>query len=175
VPNGRVMFREAVIVVGVSEEATRKHVARGTIRSEIGDGWKYFWSSAELETSGGAEGETEPSAAAESSVLISDSQKLVVEPRDRLDSLDQRLNEERESPFRADTIIAQLTQVYASLITKVPELDAPSEPPVPAEMPEEEYARLVERERTRQLQRDLTEAREHLGRGALQGVLEEVV
>jgi chromosome segregation ATPase len=157
------MLREAAIMLGVSEGATRKRVARGTIRSEIGDGRRCVWlNSARLETNGGADGETELSAAAESGVLTSDRQELVVELRDRIDPLEQRLDEEREPRSRADTVIAQLTRPNASLTTKVPELEAPSEPPEPAETPEEEYARLVKRERTRQLQWDLTEAREQL-------------
>jgi len=53
--------------------------------------------------------------------------ELVEELRDRNNSLERRLDEERESRRRADTIIAQLTQANTALTERLRELEAPSE------------------------------------------------
>ncbi len=55
-------------------------------------------------------------------------------------SLERRLDEERASRRRADTIIARLTQANADLAARVPELEAPREAPEASETVEEERA-----------------------------------
>ncbi len=57
-----------------------------------------------------------------------DRDELVGELRDRVRSLERRMDEEREARRRSDTIIAQLTQANAALASRVPELEAPQEP-----------------------------------------------
>jgi hypothetical protein len=57
-----------------------------------------------------------------------DQDALVVELRDRIGSLESRLDEGRESRRRADTIIAQLTQANVALTERLRELEAPQEP-----------------------------------------------
>jgi len=56
-------------------------------------------------------------------------------------SLERRLDEERESRRRADTIIAQLTQANAALAARVPELEPPREQPEASETAEEQQGR----------------------------------
>jgi len=58
-----------------------------------------------------------------------DRDRLVEELRDRINSLERRIDEERESRRRADTIIAQLTQANVALNERLRELEAPSESP----------------------------------------------
>ncbi len=122
----RVTIREAAHRLGVTEAAIRKRIQRGSLHKELGsDGRVYVY----LDLS-------QDMSYPESQV---DRDPLVEELRDRIRSLERRLDEEGESRRRADTIIAQLTQANAFLARRVPELEAPQEsreaPQTPAEAP----------------------------------------
>jgi hypothetical protein len=54
-----------------------------------------------------------------------DRDELVEELRDRVRSLERRLDDEGESRRRADTIIAQLTQANAALTEQLREIESP--------------------------------------------------
>jgi hypothetical protein len=114
----------------ISKEAVRKRITRGTLRSDKDpDGTVYVY----VPSSG------TPSATPSGT----DRDELVVELRDRVRSLERRLDEEGESRRRADTIIVQLTQANAALTERMRELEPPAEerhlverrPEVPKEEP----------------------------------------
>ena len=104
--------------LGISSDAVRKRIARGSLRSERQDGSVLVWLD---------EGWTE--AGHEAQV---DGGPLVEDLREQVHYLRSILNEEREARRRADMIIAQLTQANAALAAKVPELESPA-PPEPRE------------------------------------------
>ena len=104
---------EASRELGISSDAVRKRIARGSLRSERQNGSVLVWLD---------EGWTE--AGREAQV---DGGPLVEDLREQVQYLRSVLNEEREARRRADMIIAQLTQANAALAAKVPELEAPQE------------------------------------------------
>jgi hypothetical protein len=110
--------------LGVSTDAVRKRISRGTLRSDRRDGTVRVW----LDDSG-----TE--AGREAQV---DGGALVEVLKEQAEYLREQLAEEREARRRADTIIAQLTQANAALAARVPELEAPSETRDEPETVEEE-------------------------------------
>ena len=99
--------------LGVSTDAVRKRISRGTLRSDRKDGTVRVWLD-----DGGTE------AGREAQV---DGGALVEVLKEQAEYLRGQLAEEREARRRADTIIAQLTQANAALAARVPELEAPSE------------------------------------------------
>jgi hypothetical protein len=99
--------------LGVSTDAVRKRISRGTLRSDRKDGAVRVWLD-----DGGTE------AGREAQV---DGGALVEVLREQAEYLREQLAEEREARRRADTIIAQLTQANAALAARVPELEAPQE------------------------------------------------
>ena len=119
---------EAARELGISSDAVRKRIARGSLRSERQNGSVLVWLD---------EGWTE--AGREAQV---DGGPLVEDLREQVQYLRSILDEEREARRRADTIIAQLTQANAALAAKVPELEAPREPPGASESVVEETERV---------------------------------
>jgi hypothetical protein len=104
---------EASRELGISSDAVRKRITRGSLRSERQNGSVLVWLD---------EGWTE--AGREAQV---DGGPLVEDLREQVHYLRSILNEEREARRRADMIIAQLTQANAALAAKVPELEASQE------------------------------------------------
>jgi hypothetical protein len=109
--------------LGVSTDAVRKRISRGTLRSDREDGTVRVWLD-----DGGTE------AGREAQV---DGGALVEVLREQAEYLRGQLAEEREARRRADTIIAQLTQANAALAARVPELESPQEEPGASETVEE--------------------------------------
>ena len=109
--------------LGVSTDAVRKRISRGTLRSDRREGTVRVWLD-----DGGTE------AGREAQV---DGGALVEVLREQAEYLRGQLAEEREARRRADTIIAQLTQANATLAARVPELEAPQEHSEAAETVEE--------------------------------------
>jgi hypothetical protein len=110
--------------LGVSTDAVRKRISRGTLRSDRKDGTVRVW----LDyggTEAGREAEVDGGA-------------LVEVLKEQAEYLRGQLAEEREARRRADTIIAQLTQANTSLAARVPELEAPQEQPGASETVEKE-------------------------------------
>ncbi len=108
-------LREAAELLGTSTEAVRKRAARGSLRSDRQDGRVLVWVD-EGRTEGGREAQVDREA--------------LIEAKDHaIRILEDQLREEREARRRADMIIAQLTQANAALAARVPELEAPREPP----------------------------------------------
>ena len=101
---------EASQELGISTDAVRKRISRGSLRSDRENGHVRVW----LDV-----GETE--AGREAQV---DGEALVEVLQDHITDLRVQLEAEREARRRADTIIAQLTQANAALAAKVPELES---------------------------------------------------
>ena len=125
---------EAARELGISSDAVRKRIARGSLDSSREDGAVLVWLD---------EGGTE--AGREAQV---DGGVLVEDLREQVYYLRSILNEEREARRRADMIIAQLTQANAALAAKVPELEAPAEAPGAPESAAEEPERAEPRSTT---------------------------
>lgn len=117
----------AAEVLGVSTDAVRKRVYRGSLRSDRQGGTVRVWLD-DGGTKAGHEGQVEAGALVE--VLREQAEYL----REQLDQERAARTEERR---RHDTIIAQLTQANAALAARVPELEAPREPPEAPEPVEE--------------------------------------
>jgi len=113
--------------LGVSTDAVRKRISRGSLRSDKKDGTVRVWLDDDG-TEAGREAQVEGGA-------------LVEVLREQAEYLREQLAEEREARRRADTIIAQLTQATAALASRVPELEAPQEQPGASEAVEEEPER----------------------------------
>jgi hypothetical protein len=111
---------EAALELGISTDALRKRIARGTVESRRHNGAVLVWLD---------DGWTE--AGREAQV---DSEALVESLQDQVHYLRSVLNEERDARRRADTIIAQLTQANAALSARVPELP-PSSSQEPSQSP----------------------------------------
>jgi hypothetical protein len=113
-----VTLREAAEILGVSKEAVRKRVNRGTLRSDVeADGRRYVY----LDTGGDAGGDGPPTHERDA---------LTSEMRDRIAFL------ERELERRADEA-GELRQIIAVLTSRIPEIEAPREPPESPETPSE--------------------------------------
>ncbi len=123
-PDKRVTLREASALLGVSEGAIRKRVARKKIRSEMGeDGLRYVWvPEAEAGTDGGAdEGRTKGGREAG---------ELVEELRDRVRHLERQL----EQAARRDE---ENRRVILALTSRIPAIEAPRERQEGAQEPSE--------------------------------------
>ncbi len=118
----RLTVPDAAALLGISEGAVRKRIARGTLAHERSEG--RVWVLLPPGSRRGAAGQD----AGQPGGQDTGQQELVEELRDRVRFLERQIEEERESRRRADTIIAQLTQANASLARRVPELEAPREP-----------------------------------------------
>lgn len=123
----RVSVYEAAKVLGVTVDAIRKRIQRGTIaheRDNDGRVWVLGASS------------TIPDNVQDNYRVTSD--ELVGELREQIRYLRETLSKEQDAHRRADAIIAQLTQANAALVTPVPELEGPppGEPAPPPRPPE---------------------------------------
>src|SRR3712207_4243720 len=106
---------EAARELDISTDAVRKRIARGSLRTDRPNGSVRVWLD---------DGGTEAGREAEVG-----GGPLVEDLREQVAYLRSILTEERDARRRADTFIAQLTQANAALAAKVPELEAPQEPP----------------------------------------------
>jgi hypothetical protein len=126
----RVSVEEAATLLGIEKGSVKKRIQRGKLLSEkdaSGTIWVYLDRSETVRDQSQGRSET-------------DRDELVVELRDRVRSLESRLDEEGESRRRSDTIIAQLTQANAALTERLRELEAPQSPSEPVQEPAEAVA-----------------------------------
>jgi hypothetical protein len=107
---------EAARELGISADAVRKRIARGSLRSDRSDGKVLVWLD-----NGGTKAGIE--AAGEEGGAV------VEVLTDQVAYLRSQLDQEREARRRADTIIAQLTQANVALAQRVPELGTPAAQP----------------------------------------------
>jgi hypothetical protein len=121
-PSGnRMSVYAAAEILGVTVDAIRKRIQRGTIPYERDDGRVWVL----LEASGNVpdEGQRDYRSASD----------FIDELREQVRHLREMLDEERDARRRADMIIAQLARTNAALAGRVPELDGepdnPERPP----------------------------------------------
>jgi len=117
----RVSVYDAAQILGVTVDAIRKRIQRGTIPYERDDG--RVWVLLEAAGTLPDEGQRDYRSASD----------FIVELREQVRHLRQMLDEERDARRRADMIIAQLARTNAALAGRVPELDGepvnPEQPP----------------------------------------------
>ena len=114
----RVPVQEAAHLLGISPEAVRSRLYRGTLDEETGtDGTVYVRLHADQLRHDDEQrvDQTQPDT------------ELVGELRARVEDLREQLAEEREARRRADTIIAQLARANEEQSRTIRELEAPSE------------------------------------------------
>ena len=128
----KMTVEKAARSLNIKEESVRKRVRRAKIRSEKGpDGRLYLYvEGTDVDRDGNVD-ESQGLYGDRSRDEPADAAREVMETKDEtIRTLQHQLEEEREARRRADTIIAQLTQLNAALTARVPRLEAPStEPP----------------------------------------------
>jgi hypothetical protein len=128
----KMTVERAARILGIKEESVRKRVRRGKMRFEKGaDGRLYVYlDGTEAVRHGNGDASQDPYGD-RSTDEPPDAAREVIEAKDEIIRiLQHQLEEEREARRRADTIIAQLTQLNVALTGRVPGLgDTPNEPP----------------------------------------------
>ncbi len=104
---------EAAEILGVTVEAVRGRIKRGTLEHERDSGTVYVYIPADQAPTG-HQPDVDQTTDQTPADLLAD------ELRDRIRYLERQVEEEREARRRADTLLAQLMQ-------RIPELEAPSE------------------------------------------------
>ncbi len=122
----RVSVPEAADLLGLTVEAIRGRIKRGTIDHER-DGERVFvLVDTDKPPTSHSQSYDKPSDQPTDQRPDEDAptRELVEQMRDQIDDLRYRLDQAEEARRRADTIIMQLTQTNASLAARVPELEA---------------------------------------------------
>jgi hypothetical protein len=122
---------QASEILGVTVEAVRGRIKRGTLEHEQHSGTVYVLLDADQTPSGHqpADDQTIDQRRPD------DPEDLAGELRDRIRYLERQVEEEREARRRADTLLAQLVQ-------RVPELESPRGPRESPETAEEQQGRV---------------------------------
>lgn len=117
----RMPVREAAGELGITVEAVRNRIKRGTLSSEKEAGSVYVLLDGDQERSAGQPeaGRDQPGAGRGQTSDQNQPAGLVEELRDRIAYLERQVEEEREARRRADTLMARL-------MDRVPELPAAS-------------------------------------------------
>jgi len=129
----RLTVAEASEVLGVTVEAVRGRIKRGTLEHERDSGTVYVLLDADQPATGQQPAADQPRP--------DDREGIVGELRDRIQYLERQVEEEREARRRADTILAQLSAANAEQARTIRGIEAPQEPPEDAETIEEEPER----------------------------------
>jgi DNA-binding transcriptional MerR regulator len=142
----RVPVSEAAQLLGISAEAVRQRIKRGTLDTEKSvEGTVYVLLDTDLADLNRNDNVRSGDRTGEYGALIS-------ELRAHNATLREQLEAEREARLRADTIIAQLTQANAALVARLPELESPPEPREGPEKATEEPERAEHRGSTEGLE-----------------------
>lgn len=110
----RIPLKEAAAELGISKDAVRQRIRRGTLRSDKGEDDRVY---VYLDPTTDAVHDDAPEERSEAR-----DHDLVDELRDRVSYLERQVEEEREARRRADTLLARL-------VDRMPELEAAAEPP----------------------------------------------
>jgi excisionase family DNA binding protein len=129
----RVSVGEAAALLGVSKDAVRMRIRRGTLRAEKAEGRVYVWLTEDLNADLNAD-HNSVQLQAEVEALLREKDARLQEFQEQVYHFRQVLAEERDARRRADTIIAQLTQANAALAARLPELP-PSSSQEPSQLP----------------------------------------
>ena len=111
----RLTVAEASEILGVTVEAVRGRIKRGTLEHERDSGAVYVLLDTDQPTTGRQPGDDQPTDQARPGAH----EELADELRNRIRYLERQVVEEREARRRADTLLAQLMQ-------RIPELAAPA-------------------------------------------------
>jgi chromosome segregation ATPase len=111
----RLTVAEASEILGVTVEAVRGRIKRGTLEHERDSGAVYVLLDADQPATGRQPGDDQPTDQARPGAH----EELADELRNRIRYLERQVVEEREARRRADTLLAQLMQ-------RIPELEAPA-------------------------------------------------
>ncbi len=124
-PDRMVTVQEAAILLGLSEDAVRSRLKRGSLAKEKApDGTVLVV----LGADGGADRPGPANDQPTTGQPTDQATALIEALYDQVTHLREQLAEEREARRRADTIIAQLTQANDALARRVPELETATEP-----------------------------------------------
>jgi hypothetical protein len=131
----KMTIEEAARSLGIKEESVRKRVRRGKMRSEKGADGRLCVYVDGTEAVRDAKGDEPKDLYGDRSRYgpRNDAREAIEAKDETIRILQHQLEEEREARRRADTIIAQLTQLNAALTARVPSLGAP-----PTELPHTE-------------------------------------
>ena len=131
----RVPVQEAAQLLGISPEAVRSRLYRGTLEKETGtDGTVYVRLHADQlhHDDDQSDDQSRPN-----DNLVAEMRARIEDLRDQLDTANERLDREQEARTeerrRHDTLIAQLTQANAALSARIPELPPASQETGPEE------------------------------------------
>ena len=125
----RLTVPEAATVLGVTVDAVRGRIRRGTLPSEHDKHGKvYVWVSA-TESDRPGPSETVGDQAEASRGRAADQSELVESLLEQVRYMREQLAEEREARRRADTIMAQLSQANAEQARTIRALEGPPETP----------------------------------------------
>ena len=120
----RLSVAEAARVLGVTRDAIHKRINRGSIEHEKGEDGRFYVyvdiSSSELDTS------TDES---KDKSKVETLERLLENQQDRISFLERELERRGDETERLHQIVAGLTRATAELSARLPELEAPSEPP----------------------------------------------
>ena len=121
----RLTVAEASEILGVTVEAVRGRIKRGTLEHERDSGTVYVWLDIDQSPTSDQPDDDQLTDQPQPDVH----EELADELRSRIRYLERQVEEEREARRRADTLLAQLMQ-------RIPELEAPSERSEGRESPE---------------------------------------
>jgi hypothetical protein len=127
----RLTVAEASEVLGVTVEAVRGRIKRGTLEHERDSGTVYVLLETDQPPTGHQPDDDRPTDQTQPD------EGMVGELRDRIRYLERQVEEEREARRRADTILAQLSAANAEQARTIRALEAPQEASEDAETVEE--------------------------------------
>ncbi len=135
-----VSVEEAATMLGVSKDAVRMRIRRGTLRAERVEGRVYVWLDEDVNADLHAD-QYSITLQAEADALLTllrEKAERLQELREQVHYFRQILAEERDARRRADIIIAQLTEANATLAARGRQLEAASREPSgsPTDSPE---------------------------------------
>jgi hypothetical protein len=120
----RLSVAEAARVLGVTRDAIHKRISRGSIEHEKGENGRFYvyvdTSTSGLDTSADISKDVSKIEALE---------RLLENQQDRISFLERELERRGDETERLHQIVAGLTRATAELSVRLPELEAPSEPP----------------------------------------------
>ncbi len=126
--------KQAAEELGISSDAVRKRIARGTLRSGKGDdGSVRVWLDGVDEGLDGDQPNGQPGSWTEAGSRLD---YLLDAKDDALRDLRDQLEHMRRESERKDAIIMQMAQANSALAARVPELEAPPETTAPEASPD---------------------------------------
>jgi hypothetical protein len=120
----RLSVAEAARALGVTRDAIHKRISRGSIEHEKGEDGRFY---VYVDTSTSGSDMSTHMSKDESKVEALE--RLLENQQDRISFLERELERRGDETERLHQIVAGLTRATAELSARLPELEAPSEPP----------------------------------------------